>query len=635
MVLKTTGTRVSRVQGHDAGMSLVEVVVAIVVLGILAASVLGVILKAQATEVNSRSRIAAASLAAREVDILRDQFGRTDGAPTVIGAQGPQVNQNPLSGGTAGQPLVIDGTAYTVTRTVAWNITGNGASACEGGGLVQYPTLAVSVAVTWPDMGTTQPVVARAQLAPKKGNGVPSTASFVAVKVVDSKGDPNPGRSVQVTATSESRSGVTDASGCAVIQVSPATSGTDYTAELNDSGYVDVSNAQNPSKVVGTMTPGQLNSSVIFAYDLAANVTIRLVDSSGVLVPAATAAASTVTLAAVGATGDTVTSAPAISGAVTTLTGLWPSTYGAYFGSTAPSGGYTTVAVAPGGTASLDVVFVLANGSISGMPAGTSTVIAVPGTAACTDPGATVVDPAGFTLVPGAWSFYATGPTFTCSPGPAGESFDPGPNDEVLWAASMLQVTGAPAGGTLWAVSTSTVAGTLVTCPGAAYAAVAVNVDAARTSSVTLPAGDWYVFRTDGAATGLCLGTPTGQYPKKVTYGGTTTISWLEVPLTSVLSVSGLDKKYKIVLSTATGVTCNSTTVFSAGTVATSTSSTSSNNASLSVTVDRPLTGTQNWYVYLWKTSGSKTCAETAGRFVVGPLSTALSKTNSSSVVGP
>ncbi len=126
-------------------MSLVEVVVAMVVLAIMASAVLGIILKAQAAGVNNRARISAANLAAREIDILRDEFGRTSDAPATIAASGVVVNPHPLAGGTAGAPLTVDGTQYTVTRSVAWAITGSGDSACEGGSLVDYPTLAVTV----------------------------------------------------------------------------------------------------------------------------------------------------------------------------------------------------------------------------------------------------------------------------------------------------------------------------------------------------------------------------------------------------------------------------------------------------------------------------------------------------------
>src|SRR5690606_3142529 len=107
---------------RDSGMSLVELIVAVVVLAIVASAVLGIILQAQSATVNNRARVAAANLAARELDIVRELFTRTSTSPVEIANAGTQTNPNPLAGGTAGQPLQMDGTAYTVVRSVAWNI---------------------------------------------------------------------------------------------------------------------------------------------------------------------------------------------------------------------------------------------------------------------------------------------------------------------------------------------------------------------------------------------------------------------------------------------------------------------------------------------------------------------------------
>lgn len=618
---------------RDEGMSLVEVVVAMVVLGIMASAVLGIILKAQSAGVNNRARIAAANLAAREIDILRDEFGRTSDAPATVGASGVVVNPHPLAGGTAGSPLTVDGTPYTVTRSVAWAITGSGDSACEGGSLVDYPTLAVTVSVTWPNMGSIHPVVDQAQLAPAKGDGVPTTASFIAVSVVDAAGDPNPGRGVRVTSGTETRTGMTDASGCAVIQVSPPVAGSSYTAELTDSGYVDVSNSANPSKPVGTLLQGQLNNSVTFAYDRAASLQVRVVDSSGHQVADSLVAGTQITIASVGATGDTVTSARTISGAVTTIGNLWPTTVGAYYGTSAPAGGYPTVPLAPGGTGSIDVKLEYATGSIGGMPAGTSTVIAVPGTGTCGDSGSQTVNPSGFTLLPGEWSFYARGTAFDCAPGPASQMLMAGANDGIVWGTTTLQTTGVPSDGVLWAVNMEKVSGTLTTCPSASYASYAINVDGARTAPLAIAAGDWYVFRTDGAAGGSCLGTPTGQYPKAVPYETNTVLGWTEVPPTATLVTSNVDKYRYVILSSAPVTWCNNSSYGTAGTSYVSVQAWT-DGASMSFTVPGPTSGTQSWYAYEWsKYWGS---CSSGGGFTVGTTTTNLSKSiQNTGWVGP
>lgn len=346
----------ARAACDDSGFSLIEVVVAMVLLGILSAAVLAVIIQSQSMTVTNRSRVAASNLAAREIDMVREEFTRSTAGPTAIAAAGTQVNPHPLDAGTVGDPLVVDGTPYTVVRAVAWNITGAGVSACDGGSLVPYPTLGVTVTVTWPHMGSVKPVVSEASLAPTKGSAVPGTASFIAVHVVDAAGHPNAGRTVRVVGGSESRSARTDTSGCAVIQVNPAGGpGTTYTAQVTDAGFVDLSGVTGPTKTVGQLPQGRLNNSVSFAYDRAGQVVVRLVDASGILVDDASVAGTTVTLVASEFSGSTGMTPLAITGATTTVPGLWPTSYGAYAGTTAPTCGFASIALAPGGTLQLDV----------------------------------------------------------------------------------------------------------------------------------------------------------------------------------------------------------------------------------------------------------------------------------------
>src|SRR5690606_18237315 len=430
---------------RDEGMSLVELVVAVVVLAIVSTSVLAIILQAQASTVNNRARVAAANLAARELDIVREEFTRSAAAPVEVANAGTLTNPNPLAGGTAGQPLHLDGTPYTVVRSVQWNIMGEGQSACDGGSLVQYPTLGVTVTVTWPNMGSTRPVTSHAALAPRKGSGVPSTSSFVAVHVVDSTGADNPGRAVRVTGSNgEVRIGTTDGSGCAVLTVNPSASGTSYAAQLNDSGYVDIAGTNNPTKDVGTLTPGQLNNSVTFAYDVPGTLRVRIVDPDGNPVPSAEVAGSQVSLVSSSGGGASSSAAYPVTGTVTEIGGLWPGTYGGYYGVTAPGGGYNTANVAPGGTEDLDVTLLLATGSFTNLPPGTDTVIAVPGTGDCTAPEARTINPSDFRLIPGDWTFYAGGDAFECSPGPSPVELSAGDTGETAWGTTTLRVDGAP-----------------------------------------------------------------------------------------------------------------------------------------------------------------------------------------------
>lgn len=342
-------------RGDDHGISLIELVVAMVVLGVMSMAAIGVIMNAQSQGVTNRNRVAAANLAARELDLVREQFTRNSAQPQAVADAGTQVNPHPLPGQTAGQPLVVDGQKYTVTRTVGWNVTGSGVTPCDGGSLVLYPTLKVVVDVTWPNMGSTKPVRSSAALAPRKHDNIAGTSGFVAVKVLASSGQPQPSVPVTVSASGETRTAVTDASGCAVAQVSPGTgAGTSYSARVSGVGYVDLAGNPAPTKAVGLVARGALNNSVSFAYDAAATVRLRFVDATGTPVADAAVAGQSVTLVSSTTTGGSSTTVLPVTAALMDVPNLWPTQYGAYFG-TSPTT-FTPVTATPGSTTTLDVV---------------------------------------------------------------------------------------------------------------------------------------------------------------------------------------------------------------------------------------------------------------------------------------
>ncbi len=538
-----------RVHRHrdDSGVTLIEVVIASVLLGILATAVLGIIVQTQSVEVGNRARVAAASLAAREIDLVRERFASSDTAAVTLAGEGITTNANPLAGGVVGQPLVLNGTPYTVVRSAAWNVTGSGASACEGGSLVTHPTLGVTVTVTWPNMGSIQPVVSHTVLAPEKGNGVPGTSSFVAVRVVDSNGEPNPGRSVQVANGADVRGGLTDASGCAVVQVDPAVSGTPYTVTMRDAGYVDISSTEYPSKPTGVVLRGTLNNSVNFAYERAGTIRLTLVDPAGGPLTDADVAGAQATLVASEYSGSSGESAYAVTGVTTVIPQkLWPTFYGAYYGTVAPTEGYPTVELTPGATVDLEVPFARATLPVTNLPAGTSAIIAVPhavGTT-CASPGAKTF-PAGapsteISLLQGTWDFFVVGSYFGCSPGDvSGTVLSSGANSDLVWdTSSTLRVTGAVPAGQLFAISKE-LSGTLTSCPGAGAAAIAQNIDGARSGDQPLLAGDWYLYVTSGGPTDPCQGFMETYNPKTVLYGQSNTVAW--PPRSVALTITGVD----------------------------------------------------------------------------------------------
>ena len=135
---------------------------------------------------SDRNRIQASSLAAREIEITRNEFNASLGAREPAAAD-YVVDGHPLPGGTAGSALVVDKTPYTVIRDVEPLVAGTGVSPCDGGGAVDYPQFQVTVTVSWSPMAGVQPVKNTTMLTPPKGI-ISSTFGYVAVKVQDSAG---------------------------------------------------------------------------------------------------------------------------------------------------------------------------------------------------------------------------------------------------------------------------------------------------------------------------------------------------------------------------------------------------------------------------------------------------------------
>lgn len=626
----------SLIDSDDAGFSLVEVVVAMFILAIIAMSMAALIIKAQAQSVTNRDRVAAANLAARELDLVRQEFFATPDGPLTIADAGYQVNQHPLPGGSADSPLVVDGVAYTVERNAAWDLhTVTGASTCDGGGIVRFPSVIVSVTVTWDDMGTVQPVKTSTVLAPDKDKGADTKDAYLAVKVTDQAAAPLD--KVRVKVSSGGSSVETDAAGCAVIRVSPATAGSSYTVGIDDASYVDLSGTANPTKPTGVVQQGTISYGVKFTIAHPGTLKITMVDSDGKRLPDGTASE---------VIGSSVTVVPAetslvpfppvtVTGITTTITGLWPTLYSAYFGSSAPASGYQSAQVTPGGTGEVTVVFVTTHLDVTSLPAGSSWVYAYAAGAAdvdCSSGGAkaTVTGAAAsMSLAPGSYDLYVVGDTFGCSPGPAGVSVDS--DDSVDWGTSKLALKNVPSGGRIWAVEMQKSGLTNPgTCPTSS-SAIAVDVDAARSGTAVMPAGRWYVYLTSGAADASCKSYPDLLNPVNVVYGATTTENWSTSP--PVLTMTGMSNGRVLLVSTAAVSTCTTTTATTSGSKYTSASTALGGTAS--VTVPTPSSNV-TYYAYQWQTSGgSGNRCSAAGNFLVGPSTTSLTKAVSEATKGP
>lgn len=259
---------------------MVELLMAIVIFGIAASAIMAGFMTALKSTRSDRNRIQASSLAAREVEITRNEFNASSSGPANLAAADYVVDGHPLPGGTAGSPLVVDKTPYTVVRDVEPLIAGSGVSPCDGGGAVQYPQFQVTVTVSWTPMSGVKPVKNTTILTPPKGT-ISNSLGYVAVKVQDSTGAANAGRMVTVSGPGGTDTDVTGSDGCAVFP--EATPGT-YTASLNESGYVDGFFVAAPTKTT-TVSAGALSQVGPFSYDKKVRLDVTLVTDAGYALP--------------------------------------------------------------------------------------------------------------------------------------------------------------------------------------------------------------------------------------------------------------------------------------------------------------------------------------------------------------
>ena len=392
-MIRSVQRRLSQAGGErDAGMTIIELLVSLVIFAIVATGVLVGLVSAMTTSRGDRARVAASGLAARELEIVRNEFNATASAPITIGSVSPVVNPHPLPSGTVGSPLVLDNNKYTVTRTVEWQFVGTGQSACDGGSAVSYPTLAVRVTVTWPSMNGAKPIESNTLLTPTK-SVLTSALGFAAIKVLDAYGQPYSGRQVTLTGPGGTYSDDTSADGCATFAISTPGS---YTASLTSSGYVDIYGNASASGAVAVAGGSIVQKT--FHYDKAMQLNVTQQTQVGWALPTTI---PPITLANPQLQPLGVKVVPAAS-AVTTVTGLWPlvdsvtDLYSVWSsscnnGNPGAIGGTATTApqVAPGGTSSVTVTLAPLTVTVTkgGLPLTNAVVTATPvATAGCVSP---------------------------------------------------------------------------------------------------------------------------------------------------------------------------------------------------------------------------------------------------------
>lgn len=256
----------------DDGLTLIEVIVAMVIFMIVSVGLLYSMMSVLTVNRDSRNRQVAANLAAQEIDLARDinDIFRDDPDPKVY----PTFPIRPA----------LNNDTFTVTRTSSW-VTSTGAVAPCGTGNGTLRFKLVEVDVTWENM-KGDPVHSETYINPNERINDPAKGTLVIAVTTDhGEGVEN----VQVTAdptTGTTLTGTTDAAGCMFfLGVPPTTSPNKYVVTIaspSGKSYVDLNSNAQPT-ADATIVAGA-STSIPFTYDPSGTIRATY-DASTSIVP--------------------------------------------------------------------------------------------------------------------------------------------------------------------------------------------------------------------------------------------------------------------------------------------------------------------------------------------------------------
>jgi prepilin-type N-terminal cleavage/methylation domain-containing protein len=240
----------SRLARDEAGFTLVEVLVALVLLSVISSGVAYGLIQSSRITGDSRTRVVAANVAAQEIDRVR-------------------AVADPLTIETASFDTTLNGQEFHVLRSATWEGRDPSGSPCDGGNsrFLAYKT--VSVRVTWDHMGGTQPVRSDTIITPSVDSLDP-TLSSIAVKILGNESQGVETALVRLTGPTTDDQ-YSDEHGCVFFTQLPA--GT-YTLTAEKSGHVDTARATVATSQV-TTSAGQ-TTAVQFDYDEATALDLTL-----------------------------------------------------------------------------------------------------------------------------------------------------------------------------------------------------------------------------------------------------------------------------------------------------------------------------------------------------------------------
>jgi Tfp pilus assembly protein PilV len=250
---------------NDEGISLIEVIVAMMVFAVIAVGAgVSTLTVLKMTEDN-RSRQVASNLATSEVDLVRSA-------------------NDPFAIVNTTKSVTLNGKKYTITRSTSWvEISGADVACGTGTGVMQSKR--VNVTVTWDGMlTTTKPVRTDTLISPDDRINDPNLGS-IRLSVLTAAGSGSEGVGVTIAAvtggqTPASQPAATNSDGCSfALKLKPGT----YSVTINRSGSVDTDQVTSPSKNVEVTAGG--SAAAQFQYDYAGTFNLVYAPGSTVKLP--------------------------------------------------------------------------------------------------------------------------------------------------------------------------------------------------------------------------------------------------------------------------------------------------------------------------------------------------------------
>lgn len=254
---------------RDGGFSLVEAVMAGLVLSLLAIVVANLLVSALGLVKDNTRRTVAANIAAEQIEKVR------------------ATRALDIADGRVSLPAVsLQGTTYQVVQDASYVQLGSTSSTCASSSNADLAYKLVRVTVTWPRMGSIKPVQSDTLRALGfGGDDLDATKGAAALQITGDQGRPVSGISVSIRVSGSGsvlRVLVSDADGCVVF--SGLTAG-NYVGSVDQSGYVDPSGAQASTSSVLGVNPQQVSKAAI-SYDVVGALVATLTSAASYPVPA-------------------------------------------------------------------------------------------------------------------------------------------------------------------------------------------------------------------------------------------------------------------------------------------------------------------------------------------------------------